>query len=133
MTEPDPRIDAVRGCVALERGPLVYCLESADLPGGVTLEEIELGPVGDPTAVPRPDIGASVVGLRLAGRQRPLSADAWPYREAGVDPAGVGARLPKPQAIDVDAIPYFSWANRSSGAMRVWIPRGSSGEAGLSS
>ena len=32
-TVPDPRIDAVRGCVAFERGPLVYCLETADLPG----------------------------------------------------------------------------------------------------
>ena len=29
-THPDPRIDAVRGCVAVERGPLVYCLESTD-------------------------------------------------------------------------------------------------------
>ena len=29
-THPDPRVDAVRGCVAAERGPLVYCLESTD-------------------------------------------------------------------------------------------------------
>ena len=29
-TFPDPRVDAVRGCVAAERGPLVYCLESTD-------------------------------------------------------------------------------------------------------
>ncbi len=29
-TEPDPHVDAVRGCVAVERGPLVYCLESTD-------------------------------------------------------------------------------------------------------
>ncbi len=30
-TEPNPRIDAVRGCIAFERGPLVYCIESADV------------------------------------------------------------------------------------------------------
>jgi DUF1680 family protein len=29
-TRPDPRVDAIRGCVAAERGPLVYCLESID-------------------------------------------------------------------------------------------------------
>jgi len=29
-THPDPRVDAIRGCVAAERGPLVYCLESTD-------------------------------------------------------------------------------------------------------
>ena len=37
-TRPDPRIDAVRGCVAVERGPLVFCAESPD--GEVPLEEI---------------------------------------------------------------------------------------------
>ena len=31
ITAPDPRIDAVRGTVAIERGPLVYALEEADL------------------------------------------------------------------------------------------------------
>ena len=31
ITRPDPRIEAVRGCVALERGPLVYCEEEAEL------------------------------------------------------------------------------------------------------
>jgi uncharacterized protein len=30
LVAPHPRIDAVRGCVAVERGPLVYCLESTD-------------------------------------------------------------------------------------------------------
>ncbi len=29
-TRPDPHVDAIRGCVAVERGPLVYCLESTD-------------------------------------------------------------------------------------------------------
>ena len=40
FTWPDPRIDAVRGQVAVERGPLVHCLESADL--GADVEEAVL-------------------------------------------------------------------------------------------
>ena len=32
LTAADPRVDAVRGCVAIERGPLVYCLEETDQP-----------------------------------------------------------------------------------------------------
>ncbi|KUM76062.1 beta-L-arabinofuranosidase domain-containing protein [Streptomyces curacoi] len=32
LTRPDPRVDAVRGCVAIERGPLVHCLEGVDHP-----------------------------------------------------------------------------------------------------
>ena len=39
-----PYVDAVRGCLALARGPLVYCLEQADLPAGVRLEDVRLDP-----------------------------------------------------------------------------------------
>jgi DUF1680 family protein len=30
LTEPHPRVESTLGCVAIERGPLVYCLEQAD-------------------------------------------------------------------------------------------------------
>ena len=33
ITGADPRVDAIRGCVAIERGPLVYCIEAADNDG----------------------------------------------------------------------------------------------------
>jgi DUF1680 family protein len=99
VTEPDPRIDAVRGCLALERGPLVYCIETADVPGGIELEEIEVDGDLQPTTTPRPDLGASAVGLKVPARRR---ADD--------------------DRLEVGAIPYFSWANRSVEAMRVWLP-----------
>jgi len=41
-THPDPHVDAVRGCVAAERGPLVYCLESTDNP--TDLSEVRADP-----------------------------------------------------------------------------------------
>ena len=103
VTSPDPRIDAVRGCVALERGPLVYCLETADLPGGVSLEDVRLAPGVEPSPVARTDLGQSIVGLEMPAVRRPAE--------------GAGEA-----AIDVTAIPYFAWANRSVEAMRVWIP-----------
>jgi uncharacterized protein len=99
VTEPDPRVDAVRGCVAVERGPLVYCLESADLPPGVALEELRWDPRREPAEVPRPDLGDDVVGIAV-----PVVRDG----EAG---------------LTAGAVPYFAWANRGSRAMRVWIPR----------
>ncbi|MEU4162041.1 beta-L-arabinofuranosidase domain-containing protein [Actinoplanes sp. NPDC026670] len=95
ITEPDPRIDAVRGCVAVERGPLVYCLESADAPERTEIEELTWDPGRPLTPVPRPDLGASMIGVDV-----PMAGG----RTAG-------------------AIPYFAWANRSTEAMRVWIPR----------
>jgi len=123
VSEPDPRIDAVRGCVALERGPLVYCLETADLPDGVSLEEVELAANPKPTADPRPDIGPGVVGLQATAHRQRLPDHAWPYpgrpSTSAVERDGSVAAAP----LQVRAIPYYGWANRAPGAMRVWVPR----------
>ena len=98
VTEPDPRVDAVRGCVAVERGPLVYCLESADAPPGAELEDLRWDPGRAPATVPRPDLGDGAVGVAVPVTWRGAA------RSAG-------------------AVPYLAWANRGAGAMRVWIPR----------
>jgi len=98
VTRPDDRIDAVRGCVALERGPLVYCIESADLTTGTELETVQVTPDGQLSIVSRPDVSPDVVGLTATGR----AADGAPT--------------------EILAIPYFAWANRDVNGMRVWIP-----------
>jgi uncharacterized protein len=95
VTVPDRRIDAVRGCVAVERGPLVYCIEAADMPPGLELEDVRVGSP-QPREVERSDIAPGAIGIRLAA----TASD------------------------EVDAIPYFAWANRRPGAMRVWVPTG---------
>jgi len=104
VTEPDPRIDAVRGCVAFERGPLVYCVESADVPAQTQLEDLRCDPARQPIAVARPDFGDSVVGINVP---------VLPASSADSSPAATVA----------GAIPYFAWANRRVEGMRVWIPR----------
>jgi DUF1680 family protein len=114
VTEPDPRVDAVRGCVAVERGPLVYCLESADLPPGTQLEELRWDPRREPAAVPRPDLGDGFVGVTVPVVRGPAAGAA----PAGPGPAGDGAA-----GLSAGAVPYFAWANRGAEAMRVWIPR----------
>jgi DUF1680 family protein len=101
VTEPDPRIDAVRGCVAVERGPLVYCLESVDAPAGVELEELVWDGSRPPVTAPRPDLGDAVVGVTVPVVRR----------GSATGPLTGGA------------IPYYAWANRRVEAMRVWIPR----------
>jgi DUF1680 family protein len=90
ITEPDPRVDAVRGCVAVERGPLVYCVESADAPEGMEIEELTWD------------------------RQRPFRTVPGP--------GTVGISVPVARGGTAGAIPYFAWANRGVGGMRVWIP-----------
>lgn len=74
-TYPDPRADALRGCAAIERGPLVYCLEQADQP--VRLDELEVFP-GTPLAerpAALPGIGETVT-VTAYGRHRVPVPDA---------------------------------------------------------
>ncbi|WP_330307604.1 MULTISPECIES: beta-L-arabinofuranosidase domain-containing protein [unclassified Streptomyces] len=117
LTAADPRVDAVRGCVAIERGPLVYCLEEADHPGG-GLDDMVLD-TGGPLAVKhRPDLLGGVTTVVAAGHRRHI-ADAgwWPYRTAGTADAP-----PADAPLELTAIPYYAWANRQDGSMRVWLP-----------
>ncbi|ROP34876.1 hypothetical protein EDD40_0080 [Saccharothrix texasensis] len=107
FTHPDPRIDAVRGCVAVERGPLVLAVESVDVPGLDAVDRLRVDP-----AVP-PEVVDGRVVVRCA--RVALPEPGWPYRH---DPAPVGA----PEFEDVPLVPYHEWANRGPSTMRVWLP-----------
>jgi DUF1680 family protein len=125
VVAPDPRIDAIRGCAALERGPLVYCIETADLPAGFALEDIIIDPAARPVDDPRPDLLEGAVGLAIDGRRRSPADDGWPYVPATTDaPPAIDPPSGRDAARQsLRAIPYLAWANRGAGAMRVWIPR----------
>jgi DUF1680 family protein len=119
LTVPNPRIDAVRGCVALERGPIVYCFEQTDLAAGADLADVALQTDTAPTdSGPLPPLGG-VPGVSVAGVVRDLEgwrrAEYLDVRELPRDGVAAPTRLL--------AIPYFTWANRGNGGMRVWLPR----------
>lgn len=112
----DPRVDAIRGTVALERGPLVYCLESVDQPAGGRLDDVLLDPETPIDVRPRPDLLDGITTLTLTGWRRPKASTGWwPYHHPGPE-------QPLGEAVQLTAVPYFTWANRDIGAMRVWIP-----------
>ncbi|GAB2607652.1 glycoside hydrolase family 127 protein [Kribbella endophytica] len=94
-TAPDDRVDSVRGCVAIERGPLVYCFEQIDQ-SGVVLD------------------AAAVVTGELVETER---ADLL----GGITTVAVPARRRDGVETTLTAIPYYAWANRSVGPMTVWI------------
>lgn len=105
---PDPRIDAVRGCVAVEQGPLVLCAESVDLPDGVTTERVALAPGAAPQAG---SDGRTALSMRIL----PDDARTWPYQAGGQSPSD-------PSEVLVPLTPYHAWGNRGPATMRVWLP-----------
>jgi DUF1680 family protein len=122
VVEPDPRIDAVRDSIALERGPLVYAIEAADIAEPWQVEQVAVQEPVAPETVARNEIEPGLVGIRLRALAEPLPTPSWPYTAEPNDSAGEPSAN-EPAEVTVDAIPYFAWANRQPGAMRVWIPR----------
>lgn len=107
-TFPDPRIDAVRGCVAVERGPVVLCAEAAgDEPD--TLDDLTV----DVTTPPLDTRD----GTTVLGQFTTPAEDGWPYTEDEQDSESEGP-------VQVRLVPYHRWARRGPSTMRVWLPRG---------
>ncbi|MDB6167258.1 MAG: AraN-like protein [Verrucomicrobia bacterium] len=103
----DPRVSAVAGRVALQRGPLVYCLEEAD--HGANLAAVRLPKDAELTT--RFDdalLGGCVV---IEGRATRLQPGRALYDAGETQSVGLPFR----------AVPYGLWANRGEGEMRVWL------------
>ncbi len=109
ITVPDPRIDAVRGTVAVERGPLVYALES--LEAGTDVRDVLV-----PTGAEPVDHGADDVRLPVRSLAAP-EPDGLPY---GPGPVA----LPVDDPREVRLVPYATWGNRGPSTMRVFLPVG---------
>ena len=107
FTFPDPRIDAVWGSVAVEAGPVVLCVESVDLPHGLSVNDVRL----DASRNPELKDGRTTVALRPAA----FESRAWPYPHSPKAPAE-GA------AFEVTLTPYHYRGNRGPSTMRVWMP-----------
>ncbi len=117
LVEAHPWVESTRGCAAIERGPLVYCVEQADHPDA-RIADLELDAGAPLVPAWEPDRLDGVTVVRATGVE--------------VDTAGWKDRLYRPVAaappasrrrVALTAIPYYAWANREPGAMRVWIPR----------
>ncbi len=95
------------GCVALERGPLVYCVEWPDVKDGhvVNLLLPDATPL---TTAFRPDL---LNGVEVIQGQ----AESLRYADAH--------KNLKREKVDFTAIPYYAWANRGRGEMVVWLAR----------
>ena len=114
MIEAHPLVAQAKGQAAVQRGPVVYCLESADLPEGLDIDRILLPREAAWTVARQADLLGGVVVLKT-------EALALPARQPA---AGLYRRLTAgpltPQPIQL--IPYYAWNNRPPVDMSVWLP-----------
>ena len=111
----NPNIESVHHCAAITRGPLVYCVEQPDCEAQTPLLDVQIDASKPLEVHDRPDLLGGVTTIRAAGVLTDVTA--WqsclykPLRQADIL-----------RSVNLVAIPYFAWANRGPGAMRIWIP-----------
>jgi DUF1680 family protein len=116
LLQAHPLVEEARNQVAVQRGPIVYCLESPDLEKGVAVSDvvvprgIDLRPRYDSTLLG----GVTVLeGKAEAIVERPWSKEL--YRELAATTT---------RAISLKLVPYYAWGNRGPSEMTVWMPLG---------
>jgi uncharacterized protein len=118
VIEANTRVVDDYGRVAVQRGPLIYCLEQIDQPAGVPLYNVslDLRPKSPAQFEERfePDLLGGIVVLK----------------HLGTVTENTGTRLYQPyttsasqtRQVELRFIPYYAWANRTATPMQVWTP-----------
>jgi DUF1680 family protein len=109
----NPQVRQQAGKVALQRGPLVYCLEEAD--NGEGLHNLSL---------PADSTFRVFEGKGLFSHKMLIQADGISHCAVETEPQPLWQydRTPTaPHTQTLTFIPWFSWANRGEGEMRIWV------------
>jgi len=113
LVESNPLVEETRNQVAVMRGPLVYCLESADLPAGFGVSDVYLSL--NSVFKPKETTIANSRIFMLEGAAKAIKNNHWShtlYRE-----------MQQPtETVQIKLIPYYAWNNREGTEMSVWLP-----------
>ena len=110
--EGHPRIEEVRNQVAIKRGPVVYCMESADLPKGTKITDVYVSGSNDLKPEYHQDVLGGVTTIKTDIMIRKDKLDGM-YNEVS---------KPKMDSYTTSLVPYFTWSNRGQGEMSVFLP-----------
>ncbi len=120
VLEANPRVADDTGRVAVQRGPLIYCLEELDQSSGVTLSDValELGkrPDSEFQGEMKSDLLGGVLLLHHSGVSYDRSGSA-----SMLYPRYAGGMV-RTRKVPLTFIPYYAWANRQATSMQVWVP-----------
>ncbi|MGJ8694146.1 MAG: glycoside hydrolase family 127 protein [Thalassotalea sp.] len=113
--EGNRRIEEVRNQVAVKRGPVVYCVETPDLPAGSSVLDVYIQ--GD---------SALEVSYQenFLGGTATIQADTFLRTIDGETAHEMYSAVKKPdwQAHKTNFVPYYAWSNRGLAEMTVFVP-----------
>ncbi len=107
----NPRVRADAGKLAIEKGPLVYCLEETD--NGENLSAVFADAKGKLVETYEENLLGGVTTVTFTGKR--LKDTLWE------DGALYGDRENQFEEVTLCAVPYHAWGNRKTGEMQVWM------------
>jgi DUF1680 family protein len=99
------KVRANAGCIAIMRGPLVYCFEECD--NGEDLSALRL-PRSSPLVSEETE-ALNVISVKAEGFRTESGSELY------------SDTPPVKKDVSLRAVPYFAWGNREQGGMRVWL------------
>jgi DUF1680 family protein len=114
----NPAVTENTGRVAIQRGPVVFCMEGLDQspsPNQRNLAGFSVKASGATTASYNADLLDGVMTLEHQGAHEDQPPSSSLYFAANTPE-------PETQAASLKLIPYYAWANREPSEMQVWIP-----------
>jgi hypothetical protein len=110
-----PAVRYLQGRLAIQRGPIVYCLEGTDHEH-ITLDRIALNPQQISSGKFEVEYIDNLLGgvCVLRGTASLMDETVWTGTLYRHEP-------PSSQPVAITAIPYYAWSNRQPGEMRVWF------------
>jgi DUF1680 family protein len=113
LLEAHPLVEEARNQAAVRRGPVVYCLESVDLPDDVGIADVTIAP---------DTRFRSTFTKELLGGVTALEAKAHAVTGGNWDDTLYRAIAPrKAKTVDIRLVPYYAWGNRGWSEMKVWL------------
>lgn len=113
LMEANPLAEEIRNQIAIKRGPIVYCLESQDLPSGVKIDDVLI-----PSDIKLTPKKVKIDGSDITALEGEVSvSDEADWKDTLYREVGTSKRTVK-----VSFIPYYAWGNRGKGEMTVWMP-----------
>jgi hypothetical protein len=108
----NPEVREDIGKVSLQRGPIVYALEEID--NGKNLPAVYLADDAELKAEYKEDLLGGVTVVK--GSAYKLDKDSF-------GSSLYSTQKPEFKQIEIQAVPYYTWDNRESGEMLVWLNR----------
>ena len=113
LMQANPLVEEIKNQVAVKRGPIVYCLESNELPANAKVNDVLLNLNSKFTTDFIKIDNRNLLSIKASSSVNPNNS--WNKKLYQPIPKEEG------KTYSIKLIPYFAWGNQGKGEMSVWL------------